>query len=121
MATKVKTGQQNENYTTAEQVVGTWIAGEPIYRKAAQQTSIANLISNLQTGGSHVTVIKVQIMVKNTADNGWRNIPWLFNAGAATDWQAGVTLGSTGVLSIQAGTSIGAVSQALGVIEYTKT
>lgn len=118
--TKVPATQVNQNYTTAEQVIGTWVGGETIYRKSSHQTSLANLASNLTITG-HVTVLNVQIMVKNTSDNGWRQIPWLFNAGAATDWQAGVTLGSTGVLAFQCGAQIGSVSQAIGIIEYTKT
>lgn len=118
--TRVTQNEINDVQQNAEVKIGTWVDGSSLYRKSAEGASIAALATALGTLTGFSKIIDIRMVVRNTSDNGWRQVPWLFNTTASSDWYAGCYITSAGVLSVQAGAQIGSVNFAVITVEYTK-
>lgn len=114
-----------EEYSTTEQIIGRWIDGKPIYRKTVTFTN-DTFVNNtaLTTGISNLeNVVRMECVVKNRQDNGWRNIPWLYNSGTSypSAWTGGFFLTSDHKIFFQLGSTLGSIYKIFATIEYTKT
>lgn len=77
-------GSTSNNYSTEEQVVGTWIDGKPLYRKTIY---ITNLSTQQSYGISNVDVIYV--------DYGHSFVSWDLNTLVYTPQRANFTINKT--------------------------
>lgn len=108
-----------------EYIIGYWYNGKPIYRLVYEGTSLG---TSFTCGSTNVEdVVRMDLLVKQSGAStpDWRNIPWLFvmndNYGTAA-WAGGFYFrATTGVVSIQAGSSLKGTSKYLFILEYTKT
>lgn len=109
-------------YTTTDQKIGTWIDGKPIYRKVITQNN-TNGINNALTSPDNV--IRLDCLVRNTSDNGWRSLPWLWvqnNSYGSAGWAGGIYYtANDNAIYFQLGTNIATVDRVIIIIEYTKT
>ena len=122
----VPTGWEQINdprvYSETEQVIGTWVNGEPLYRICYKKTGN---VTNIQTGITNVDdVISLTVMVRGTGTNGlWRTIPWCFNNNT---YEASYTGGAffrtdSGIIGFQAGSGLTTTDKYIVIMEYTKT
>lgn len=108
------------NYSTTEQVVGTWIDDKPIYRQVFTQSN-TNSISNAATNND--TIIKMECYIKRTDTNAWRPVPWVFvssNAYGNASWAGGFYFNNN-TIQFQLGSDLGTIDKLIFIIEYTKT
>lgn len=109
------------NYSTNETVIGTF-NGKPLYRKVTISTNT----NSLNTGVKNIdTLLRMDMIVRQSNYTSWRNVPWLFtsndNYGNAS-WAGGFFLnGNTGEIAFQVGTDLGNINKLILVMEYTKT
>lgn len=114
----------NDSYSTDEiKTNKRWIDGKPIYRKVITSNSYANPIN---TGITNLeTMVKMNVIISQTSNGDWRNIPWLFNGGNAIgdqSWAGGVYYQiENNALNFQMGSSLKDYKKMIAVLEYTKT
>lgn len=112
------------NLSTDETIIGTF-GNKPIYRRIV---ILNGYQESFNTGVTNIdTVFRLDMMVQQTSNGDWRNIPWLYNAdydstfGTAA-WAGGFYFRpSTGVVFMQIGISLQDYTKMVLVIEYTKT
>ena len=114
---------QNNEYSTEEKIVGKWIDGKPIYRKVVTANSY---IEKLNTGISNLeTMIKMEVLVSQSSNGEWRNLPWLFNNNNAIgdqSWAGGFFYRmDSNQLHFQLGSSLKSIKKIVAILEYTKT
>ena len=114
-------GGGSHTYSTAEQVVGTWIDGKPVYEITLHFTV---LNQNYLPAGID-EIIDISCMLQASSDNWWRPIPWLYASGSSIQtgaWAGGFgVIPSTGEVAFQLGNNLGAISKGIIVARYTKT
>ena len=107
------------NYSTEEQIIGTWIDGKPVYRKCfsfgdTAPTTIGTTIDSL---------IKSEIYLLSSYM--YRPIPFLFvedNAIGINEWAGGYQINPTnGDITYFLGTELGTFTKGIAIFEYTKT
>lgn len=116
-------GNSKLNYSTEEQVVGTWIDGKPIYQKTItdvmpQVTDNDFLTHPIDTGVENLEfMVNSQVCVKQS-DISILNTPYLTNAGLMIKHNYNIALNELIVLS-----NASAYSNAIlyVTIQYTKT
>lgn len=114
---------QNNEYSTEEKIVGKWIDGKPIYRKVVTANSYSEI---LNTGISNLeTMIKMEVLVSESSNGDWRNLPWLFNKGNVIgdqSWAGGFFYKmDTNQLNFQLGNLLKNIKKIVAILEYTKT
>lgn len=114
---------QNNEYSTEEKIVGKWIDGKPIYRNVVTANSYSEI---LNTGISNLeTMIKMEVLVSESGNGDWRNLPWLFNKGNVIgdqSWSGGFFYKmNTNQLNFQLGNSLKNIKKIVAILEYTKT
>lgn len=117
---RIDTIDEKFNYSTTEQVVGTWIDNKPIYRQVFTQTNTNN-ISNVAPNNDNI--IKMECYIRRTSTNAWRKLPWLFvssNAYGNASWAGGFYFNNN-TINFQLGSDLGTIDKLVFIIEYTKT
>ena len=117
-------GGVSNNYSTNEQVIGTWIDGKPVYQKTLvyNQTFGAGTITRVNNGVSN---LKEYISITGTAfrkDGSNYHIPSSYYANAS--WNMDVTDARETSLAVQVGSSYTgnyAIVKLYVTIQYTKT
>lgn len=110
--------EEKNNYSTDEVKIGTWF-GKDLYRKSFTRTDTTNFsldIPNLDE------VVDVTCLSRQTSDNGWRNIPWLYVLGNTMGnykWAGGFYIES-GEVKFQLGSNLASVNKLNFTIKYTK-
>lgn len=118
--TKITTDQQLEQYTNAEQVVGTWVDGSTLYRKAWDKGSVSDYpfahgITGLQK------VVRFSMAIRDSGNTSWRHLPWLYSLSDA-NWVGGAYVDSTNVIFQDNGTTaIDDFTASYVILEYTRT
>lgn len=82
--------QQNTNYSTTEQIIGTWINGKPLYRKTIYVETLPNnttlnIQHNVANVGQVVQVYGVGIYKTSGGSNG-QTIPYVSSGGYLSVW-----------------------------------
>lgn len=114
----------NDAYSTDEiKTNKRWIDGKPIYRTVVTTNSYSD---RLNTGISNLeTMIKMEVLVSQSSNGDWRNIPWLFNSGGVIgdqSWAGGVLYKmNDNQLHFQIGSSLKNAKKIVAILEYTKT
>lgn len=112
------TQQQEELYSTSEIIIGRWIDGKPIYRKAFEKTNLTTGENTFSIGISNVqSVINLQCNVYRS--NGYWHPLTFANSSNLNVVMSVVYL--EGNISINIGSGITNASKCVGYIEYTKT
>lgn len=110
------------NYSTEETVCGRWIDGKPIYRKVIDTTYSGEINTNIQNLD---TMIKMNILAKQTSVNAWRNLPWLYATNSTygdPSWAGGFYfISASSTIKFQLGSSLDDISKLIIILEYTKT
>lgn len=109
-----------------EYIIGYWYNGKPIYRLVYEGTSLG---TSFNCGSTNVEdVVRMDLLARESGSNtpDWRNIPWLFSNGdtsyGSVAWAGGFYFRpTTGVVSVQAGSSLRGTSKFIFILEYTKT
>lgn len=114
----------NENYTTEEIRIGTWINGKPLYRKVINVGSkptdttinISNVVSNLDT------LVRISGTAYNATFNQYYNIPNTHDTIAS--WFINAIIINKKDLQVRGGigwNNVGGLTNIYVVLEYTKT
>ena len=110
------------NYSTEETVCGMWIDGKPIYRKVIDTTYSGTINTNIQNLD---TMVKMNVLAKQTSTNDWRNLPWLYASGSTygdPSWGGGFYfIYASSTIKFQLGSSLDDISKLIIILEYTKT
>ena len=110
------------DYSTTEQVVGKWIDNKPIYRKVIDTTYSGTINTNIQNLD---TMVKMDVLAKQTTTNDWRNLPWLYASGSTygdPSWGGGFYfIFANSTIKFQLGSSLDDISKLVIILEYTKT
>ena len=109
-----------------EYIIGYWYNGKPIYRLVYEGTSLR---TSFTCGSTNVEdVVRMDLLVKQSGANypDWRNVPWLFSSSDSeygyAAWAGGFYFrATTGVVYVQAGSSLKGTSKYIFILEYTKT
>lgn len=113
---RVLTEEEEENYSSSEKVIGTWVDGKPIYRQVLDVTLTPNSIErfSVSNSSSFKDIIKIDGMVRITNPQGWT--PAIFY----NDNQRNYVFYNLNYNKIEIGNSWYA-NRAIIIIEYTKT
>ena len=113
-----------QTYSETEAIVGKWINNKPVYRRVLKYTP-SNFTNNheMSTGITNLEdIVKMDAVVHNNSDTGWRNIPWTYsNSNFPTSWSGGFFLKTNGGIFFQLGSSLADFSYIYVIVEYTKT
>lgn len=115
-----------ENYSTSEQVVGTWIDGKPVYRKTfTATTTSSNNIVLIQVADGCPTNVETIIHSYGSVASPSANFVWTVPYYAGSNDKANIIFhaeenGNPPSLELQSGSSFG-YGSFVATIEYTKT
>lgn len=111
--------QQNHNYSTSEQVVGTWIDGKPLYRKIITGTTTAGNNLDISKNSISANIDKFVYFggVTIQPNNNISVIPYF---AAETDRTSIYYADSISAIRIRAGSSYG-YGDVFVIVEYTKS
>ena len=118
--------QKNANYSTTEQVIGTWIDGKPLYQKVVSNTfgSVGSgtdiVVSEVDISGINYDYIYIENATAIAGDN---YIPAQYLSGPrnATRYIFRALITSDGKVSAQTDWSLLSNSTWYAIIKYTKT
>ena len=116
----------DNNYSTEEQVIGTWINGQTVYRKVIGLDNGDISRATFDLGLTTIrTIIRSECNIL-VNDGLWRKLPFCYTSTNDTEgkptWMGGFNINaSTGTLYMETGTTLGTIKKGYFVIEYTKT
>ena len=111
---------KNINYSTTEQVIGTWIDNKPLYRKVITHTYSSGSTSGSKSSGlSNLDYIEVNCVIKKlTSTTDWEKP---YSSGSALDdWIRVFYRNSTNTIEIRSSSFANDVDLYI-ILEYTKT
>ena len=117
-------GSSSHNYSTTEQVIGTWIDGKPVYEIVVTGTTIAGgTTTNVAHGISDIDeIVSSTVLCHFSNSDAWRELNFTYNNGTTQNtWYAGYLIDPTNI-GFQIGTSFALMlDKWRAIIRYTKT
>lgn len=113
-----------KNYSTEEvKLDEKWVDGKPIYRKVITTNGY---IERNSTGISNLeNMIKMNMLIRQTSQKDWRNVPWCFYSNSETTrskWLGGFFFdSSTKEIVLQLGSELQNFDKMILILEYTKS
>lgn len=113
-------GLARNNYSTDEQVVGTWIDGKPLYQKTIDFGALPNATTKTVSSGlTNVTIFDIKAVAYGSSSTSM--LPYVDGGSAATANMGIYYDRSNNNISVKTGSDRSSIANCYVTIQYTKT